>query len=347
MHEELDAALARQVAWCREPSPFTARLLERTRLWLQRAPDAADVLAGVAADPLAGAVALRWAGALHHLALRGRDPWARLWPPAPATDAELDAALERAWQSERPALTRALAHPPQTNEVQRSAALLPGLLHVVAATALPLRLLEIGASAGLNLWPDRHRYDYGGWRWGAADAPLALRCDWRGPTPATPALAVASRAGCDLQPIDLREPGEALRLTSFVWPDQTDRLQRLATAIAAVTPWMRAERVAVEALPAAAFVERELAAARDGVTTVLMHTIVWQYLPASEQAAVRRALEAAGRRATRQAPLAWLRLEPPQPDRTPELRCCLWPGGEDRLLGRGHAHVGWIEAATA
>jgi hypothetical protein len=158
---------------------------------------------------------------------------------------------------------------------------------------------------------------------------------------------VQSRAGCDLHPIDLRAPGAALRLTSYVWPDQADRLQRLARAIDATTRWMRDEPVGLEAMSAAAFVERELATPRSGVATVLMHTIVWQYLPDAEQAAIVGLIEAAGCRASTDAPLAWLRLEPPQPDRASELRCRLWPDGTEQLLGRAHPHVAFIEAAAA
>ncbi|MDE2502011.1 MAG: hypothetical protein KGL18_03395, partial [Burkholderiales bacterium] len=90
------AAFERQIEWCRVPAPFTARLLERSRAWLERDVGARAAFAALAADPLAAAVALRWAGALHHLALLGREPWAGLWPPADhATDpAALDAALD-------------------------------------------------------------------------------------------------------------------------------------------------------------------------------------------------------------------------------------------------------------
>lgn len=313
-----------------------------------RDPAARAVLEAVDPDPLAAAVSLRWAAALHHLALRGRAPWAALWPPAAASDVQLDDAIAAAWAGERPHLERALARAPQTNEVQRSAALLPGLLHVAAATGLPLALCEIGASAGLNLWPDRHRVDYGAWTWGAPDAPLTLRCEWQGPVPASAGapLAVRSRAGCDLHPVDLRVADEALRLRSFVWPDQAERVARLARAIEVTAPWLRDEGVAVQARAAAAFAAAQLAAPREGVTTVLLHTIMWQYLPTAEQQAIVATLEAAGRRATRAAPLAWLRLEPPVPEARAELRCRLWPGGEDHLLGRAHPHVAGFEAAA-
>jgi hypothetical protein len=301
------------------------------------------------ADPLAGAVPLRWAGALHHLALLGHTPWATLWPPAGPTrpDASmLDHAVPLAWQLQRPLLQAALAHAPQTNEVQRSAALLPGLLRLAQATGLPLALCELGASAGLNLWPERHRVDYGGWAWGAATAPLQLAADWRGPAPAWAQadLRVAERAACDAQPVNLQQPGEALRLTSFIWPDQAERLARLRTALQHVPGWLAAERVAVRRQDAADFVTEQLAAPRPGRCTVLLHSIVWQYLPLATQARIQALVLQAAARSTAEAPLAWLRLEPPAADQPVELRCTLWPGGADQRLALAHPHGAWLQA---
>jgi hypothetical protein len=349
LQSPLTEAFERQTAWCREPSPFTARLLDHTARWLRSDAEAHAALAAIAADPLAAAVPLRWAGALHHLALRGLAPWADLWPPrrdaAALQDTDFETAIAAAWHGQRAAVMAALAGPPQTNEVQRSAALLPGLLHVAAATGLPLALLEIGASAGLNLWCERHGYDFGAWAWGDVQAPLQLRCDWRGPVPAvaTAPLHISSRAACDAQPIDLTQPGQALRLASFIWPDQAERLLRLRTAMAASTPWLAAEGVQVEAASAADFVARQLQQLRPGRATVLMHSVVWQYIDAAEQAAIERSVLQAGRRASVAAPLAWLRLEPVSARGGVELRCRLWPGGEDRQLARAHPHVAWLE----
>lgn len=352
--QALLAAFEQQQRWCETPSPFTAALLAESQAWL--AGDAPARRAFVhllasdptaQADPLAGAVPLRWAGALHHLALQGQTPWAVLWPPhgpAVPAPAALGEAVRAAWQGQQPLLQAALAHAPQTNEVQRSAALLPGLLHLAAATGLPMALLELGASAGLNLWPERHRCDYGTWACGPADATLRLRAEWRGPVPpfASTRLQVAERAACDAQPVDLQRPGEALRLTSFIWPDQAERLARLRSALACVQPWMQAEAVVVQAQGAAEFVAEQLAVPRPGRCTVLLHSIVWQYLPADAQAEVRRRLAEAAALATPQAPLAWLRLEPPAADQPVQLRCTLWPGGEDRLLAQAHPHGAWL-----
>lgn len=336
-----------QVRWCREPAPFTAQVLQRTRLWLEQDKAAHAAFVALSADPLAGAVPLRWAAALHHLALRGLQPWAGLWPPAtsPATDAALDGALQAAWREQQPALQAALALPPQTNEVMRSAALLPGLLHVAARTGCPLALLEIGSSAGLNLWCDRYRHEHGSWQWGDPNAAVTLSSAWQGVVPAEAGahMRIVRRAACDANPIDLRQPHEGLRLASFIWPEQTERLQRLRIASAEAARWLAQEGVAVEALAATDFVTRELRAPRSGCATVLMHSVVWQYIAAAEQVAVTQQMEAAGARATAGSPLAWLRFEPPAADGKVELRCRIWPDGEDRLLARCHPHAARIE----
>ena len=351
-------AFDRQIGWCNQPAPFSARVLSRSRRWLASEASAHAALAAVDADPLAAAVALRWLAGLHHLALRGLQPWADLWPPAasPVTDAALDAAITLAWQTQQPALRKALSLPPQTNEVQRSAALLPGLLHVAAQTPLPLALVEIGASAGLNLWCDQYRHDHGVWAWGDPASTLTLRSEWLGAAPQMPplpALTIASRAGCDAVPIDLGQPGEGLRLTSFIWPDQPERLARLRAAQAVASACMARSGLRVQAAHAADFVRQQLTQRLPGQALVLMHSVVWQYIPRAEQDDIRAQMEAAGSAATADAPLAWLRFEPPAPDLAMELRCRFWPGsvgGDDRLLARCHPHgarIEWLAGSAA
>ena len=317
--------------------------------WLASDDEARRCLDALATDPLAAAVPLRWAGALHHLALRGIEPFAALWPPAGEGDpAALHRAVPMAWADHRADVQRALAHPPQTNEVQRSAALLPGLLHIAAATGLPLRLLEIGASAGLNLWCDRYRHEHAGWSWGDAAAPLVIGGEWRGaPPPLLAPLDVAHRAGCDARPVDLLDPAEGLRLASFIWPDQPERMARLRAARQGAARWMADSGVRIEAMPAAAFVERELRREAPGRSRVLMHSVVWQYIAAAEQKAISASIAAAGSKATAASPLAWLRFEPADTALDFQLRCSLWPGGTDTLLARVHPHGAWVEWLAA
>ena len=345
-------AFDRQVRWCNGRAPFTARVLARSRAWLATDSAAAAAFCAAAADPLAAATPLRWAGALHHLALRGLQPWAGLWPPGHASaepdDAGLDLAITSAWRQQRMHCDAALARAPQTNEVARSAALLPGLLWVAAANGLPLVLLEIGASAGLNLWCERYHHDHGAWRWaGDSDAELLLRSEWLGPAPELAPLAVQRRAACDAHPVDLRRPDEALRLASFIWPDQPERLERLLAAQRDTTRWMATDGVTVQAVPAARFVRDELSRLARGTTTVLMHSVVWQYIATDEQLAIEAAVQAAAAQAGPDTALAWLRLEPPAPDRGAELSCRLWDGspgsGAEQRLALCHPHGARIE----
>ncbi len=337
-------AFHRQVAWCQGPAPFSARVLGAAARWLQGNATARAEFEAVAPDPLAAAVPLRLLAGLHHLALMGQRPWSAVWPPAEAEvdDALLETLVAQAWAFQGEHLARAMALPPQTNEVQRSAALMPGLLHVARRTGLPLVLLEIGASAGLNLWPEHLRLEGPGWARGPADAALALAPQWEGPPPPEADLAIEHRAGCDVQPVDLMTDGEALRLASFVWADQADRLARLRSAADLAQAQMAATGVRVQAQRAAPFLRQQLSLRLPGQAVVLMHSVMWQYLEPDEQRLVEALMQAAAATATDEMPLAWLRFEPQLPDQHMELRCRLWPGGDDTLLARCHPHGTWV-----
>jgi hypothetical protein len=339
-------AWSRQIAWCDgNGSPFTARVLEAA--WADRECGGAlaALLPDWPGDAGADAVPLRVAGALHAMALDGSDAaLAALYPPRRSDwDAALGpAAVQRALASQRERVAAYLRVAPQTNEIGRSAMLLPGFAEVARITGLPLATFEIGASAGLNQLWHRFRYDYGSVQWGDAASDVAIRAEWRGSAAVPPLperIDIASQAACDLAPIDLRVDGAALRLLSYVWPDQSERLERLRAAIAL------AQRLAlrVDAADALPWVQRALATPHAGQATVLYHSVMWQYLPAATREALRSAIDAAGARATRDMPLAWLAFEPPNVDAHMELRLTLWPGGSARVLARAHPHGRWIE----
>lgn len=344
MNTLLDA-FREQVGWCdRLGSPFTARLLEAmVQDWMAAGPMRTLLPDWTAGPPGTDLVPLRLAGGLHALALSGRHPaLAALYPPAAA---QFDAAaivplLRRLLVDEAELLRGFLASAPQTNEVTRSAVLIGGYAAIAQATGLPLSLREIGASAGLNLAWDRFHYRLGAQRWGDAASPVQIVSDWRAAAPALPAaIAVADRRGNDLMPVDLRDPQAVLRLRAYVWPDQAARAARLQGAITLA----RRGLPPVDAGDAADWVERELAVPRDGVATVLVHSVVWQYLPPATRARIEATLAQAGARATPAAPLAWLRLEFYERGAPAELRLTLWPGGAERTLAHSHPHGEWVQ----
>src|SRR5579872_5646613 len=318
-------------------SPFYAALLGRAAGDLAELRPLFAPWSGQGFEDLMGAaVSLRFLGALHDLALSGDDiALSAAFPPTSDADA--------AWEAARAAIEREparfadfMAHEPQTNEVRRSACLLPGFLTVAAETGLPLACLELGASAGLNQLWSRYAYDYGeAGRWGDPGSPLTLGSAWSGPpAPWSAPIQVASTAACDRKPIDLTDPLQRRRLKAYLWPDQTERIVRFDAAVSMAL----AAGTAVEADDAAAWTLAR-AAPREGVATVVYHSIFWQYLPAETKTALRAALETHGATSTRSAPLAWLRMEPIEGQAYPiELRLTLWPGGEDRRLATVHAH---------
>ena len=293
-------------------------------------------------DAVTDAIPLRLLGALHDLALSGED--AALAAAYPSDGSSGDAAAAwaaalRAMASAPERLARFMDHEPQTNEVRRSACLLGGFLAIAAETRLPIRLFEIGASAGLNQLWDRYAYRLGETAWGSFDSPVEIPTDWRGPPPALDApVGVIERAACDRKPVDLSDPTARRRLRAYVWADQIDRLQRLDAAVAMALE----AATAVDAEDAVAWTRRRVAV-RAGAVTVLFHSVFWQYMPPESQAALAATVQDIGATATADAPFAWLRMEPPPTDMaTMEVRLTLWPGGEDLRLGTVHPHGAWV-----
>lgn len=324
-------------------SPFYAELCNALHDALPRHAPLRALASRFDGDPARGFFAIRLLGGLHARVLAGEAPeLARFFPSAggrpemPAAGEATLSEIARAGESLRPWLDWF----PQTNEVRRSAGLIGGFLEVAQATGLPLRLLEIGASAGLNLCFDAFGFTLGPHRWGDPASPVQLVTEWRGGAKGPPwrvPVSVAERRGCDLAPVDVRDDASCRRLEAYVWADQLDRLASLRAAIGIA----RARGVEVERIGASAFLARELAAPRPGVATVVYHSIMWAYVAPEEREAITRTIEAAGARASREAPLAWVRLEDASPRTTLSLR--LWPHAPDeRVLADAHPHVAWI-----
>jgi hypothetical protein len=307
------------------------------------------VLAGHEQDRPGTVLPLRLMGALHRLVLTGRLPELSAYYPSvggtePAHQAwpTLAAVLDT-----RGALIRAyLDRPVQTNETGRSAQLFGGLLLVGERTGRPVRLLELGASAGLNLLVDRYRYDIavnGGplRTLGEPASPLRFERPWDGVPPAdlSRPVVIAERAGCDPRPIDPADPDGRLTLESFVWADDMPRLGRLRAALEVAAE----HRPPVTAADATRWLATQLAEPHPGVTTLVWHSVVWQYVDRAERPVILRALGQAAERASQNAPFAYLRYEPRQaPPRYSgvfELRVSLWPAGPvDQVIATGAGH---------
>lgn len=319
-------------------SPFYGALMEFMAADAEAGGPTAPLVAPDAAD--SGAVyRLRVLGGIHRLVLAGATPELARHYPTTGGDGDADAAwpVIRELLADPPdTVLDALTHPPQTNEVGRSASLLGGFLVVAADTGLPLRLLELGSSAGLNLRFDRYRYEQDGRGFGDPASPVRFSNLWPGRGPPFGAdCRVTARRGCDRDPIDATTDEGRLTLLSYVWPGQTERFALLDGALAVA----RAEPVAIDRAEIPEWLAAQLMAPTPGQATVVFHSIVWQYLSGDERAAVEHTLADAGRRASADAPLAWLRLEAAPELVYTELRLTVWPGGEERLLAHAGFHI--------
>ena len=292
------------------------------------------------------AVALRWLAALHEIVLAEPDGALAATYPRDGAPGDPDRAwplILAALQARAERIAAFMSHEPQTNEVRRCAVLLPGFLDIAARLPLPMRLLELGASAGLNqLWDQRLYHLSGAGDGGPEDSAVVIDADWRGPPPPLTARArVASRAACDRAPVDITDPLARRRLKSYVWADQFDRVARLDAAIAQSL----AAGIKVERADAVDWTHRH-AAPQPGLATVVFHSVFFQYMPPASQSGLIEALAGFGAEATPDAPLAWLRMEPARDSpAVMELRLTLWPGGEERLLATAHPHGAWVEWA--
>ena len=254
-------------------SPLSAHLIERVVDDARTGGPARAVLVPALGDSAGSAPSLRLLGAAHRMALDGRAPALAAHYPSTGGDGDPAAAWTalHALLEERPDDLRAgLARPVQTNEVGRAAALLGGFLTVACDTGLPLRILELGASAGLNLRWDHFRYGEGDAAWGPPDSPVRLAAGSPIPGRAT----VAERAGCDPAPVDPTSDEGRLTLVSNVWPDQHERLARLEGAIALA----RHVPATVERAPAGAWETARSPTGPPGRATVVYHSVVMQYL---------------------------------------------------------------------
>lgn len=292
---EADAVAARYERFAREEAPGRSELYAQWATWVTEDRALQQVLAGIPASrrqpPLVFAV-MRLLGA----ADADRVEWTA-WVLRHA-----DAIVEEC-------RGRLL----QTNEPLRCAALLPALSRIQG----PIALLEVGASAGLCLYPDRYSYRYRG-RSGTVslDPPggvsaVVLECAVVGERmPPVTLPEIVWRAGIDLQPQDPRDPETERWLTGLVWPGETGREQRVRAAlqIAREDPPTLVRGDGAEQLAGL------VATAPAGATLVVQTPGLLIHLPRAGRAALIDTARAAGRWVTIDAPAtheAWTALPPP------------------------------------
>ncbi|MCB2068091.1 MAG: DUF2332 domain-containing protein [Erythrobacter sp.] len=293
---------------------------------------------------LEDAMPLRVAGGLHNLLLTGDEPeLAQVYAGQITDQAAIDRLVDAIVRRHDARLLPWLDGPPQTNEAGRSASVMAALLWLSARLGPRFQLIEIGASAGINTMMDRYFYDLGGTTAGPAASPVRIVPEWRGDAPPQVPVEIVGVKGCDIAPIDLTDPAQALRLKAYIWPEHTVRFERMEAAIKAAGE----RKPDLVKMNAADFIEAELARAQEsGTTRMLMHSIVWQYVPDDQQERVRAAMEAAGAGAAAEKPLAWVSVEADRTVHRHMLKVRYWPGGEEEVqLAWSHPHgadVEWI-----
>jgi hypothetical protein len=334
-----------QAGWSRRlGSPLYSHLLSQAAADYEAAGPVRALLEPKARDLRGMALPLQLMAAMHRLVLEGRAPeLARFYPSAGGS-----VAIEASWEPFRrtmvehmDALGTLVDRPVQTNDPGRSGSLLGGFLLIARRTGLPLRLLEIGSSAGLNLCWDRFRYQWRNGAWGDPASPVRFEDVFVDGAPAPTAATVVERSGCDPNPVDVHSPEGRLTLLACTWPDQLERIRQLEAAIgiARTLPYR------VEPASAAGWLEERLARPAPGIVTVVYHSVVWPYMAGSEQARVTGIIEKAGQAAAAGAPLAWLRMEPrieppgESGPNEPEVRLRIYPGFDERVIATTTFHV--------
>jgi hypothetical protein len=272
---------------------------------------------------------IRLLGGLHYLSLSdGIDPWT---------------TLHDTLVTKRDFLATFVAEQDvQTNEVGRCFALLPAFLELARLSARRLDLLELGPSAGLNLFFDRYRYRYRAGEWGARRARLFLAADERRAVPESwlsQTVTVGRRGGVDLHPVDIASDEGVRLLESFVWADQWNRIERLRSAIqiARADPPELVRGDYVEVLP-------QLLAQRDkDALTVVFQTASTQYLERERYLELREVL----RVASHDAPLGWISTQRHDEEagrfQGYALEVALWPEREAKIAAHMGYHGEWLD----
>lgn len=330
-------------------APCTARIIRALATVIDGETACARRMAAWQGLTLKDAMPLRIASGLHSLLPTGVDDrLARVYSGQITDQGQVDRLVCSVIEAHDHILLPWFDGPPQTNEAGRSASIMAALLWLASRASPRFDLFELGASAGVNTMLARYHFRLGETEVGPENSPMRITPEWRGANgspPAPPAdFEIHSVRACDIAPIDLTDEASALKLKSYVWPDAPGRMARIDAAVALANE----DPPSVVQMDAADFAEQCLAAPQDtGVTKAMFHSIMWQYMPQTTQSTITQRFNAAGKRATPDAPLAWVALETDPKTFRHELKVRLWNGSEDdgktHLLGHAHPHGAWVE----
>lgn len=246
----------------------------------------ADLLALLDKIPQQQPVPLLLFGAVHQLLLDGTDHALRNFYPTCTDDPDTEsdpfpAFRDFVMDNYDTILDRATTRQVQTNEVGRSSLFLPVYRIIARRTNRPLWIIEIGASAGLNLLFDKWHYTYlhgtSSIDVGDPTSPVHLTTTIRGPQRPLfpdPMPEVAARIGVDLDPIDITDPADESWLRGLLWPDQAERHHRLAGAISVA----KQNPLTLVRGDAVACLEEQIAAASENSTVVINHSHILNQL---------------------------------------------------------------------
>ncbi len=320
-------------------SALYAGLLSRAADDLLAGGPVAAVLDGHLADPGRSALALRMLGGIHALVLTGQATELAMFYPSAGGTADPGEGARLAWPALREVLDGHrdeirtwLPRPPQTNEVGRGAALAGALCHLVAEADLPVRLVEIGTSAGLNLRADQFWISGAGVAFGPPSSPVRMPGAWRGSPPPVSQPLVISRTGGDLAPVDPVSERGRLLLLAYVWADQACRLERLRGAFEV------AEHVPAELRQESAAETIAKIGVEPGTWTVLWHSIFQQYLDASQLRELADGVARLGATASESARFGHVTLELVKPGPDTPVEVTTWPGPTRRVIGAALPH---------
>ena len=338
------AAYGFQVAYClANDAPITARINTAIASIADEATKTGSRIINWPGLPTPDALPLRTAAPFHALYQAGRTPQMKGVYKGTETDADAIAHIMRNVLLEHDEEICAwLDTPPQTNEPGRSATLMCGLKILADRHKLPLEILEIGSSAGLNLMIARFSMNLGGSLAGPVDSPIHIEPEWRGQN-TLPEICpeICSIKGVDIDPMFMADEMTETRLLAYIWPEHKLRFERTAKAI----DMAKSQPVDLAQGDAADWIEEQLAKPQEeGTMRVLMHSIMWQYLPPATQKRIFDAMTKAGQNATESKPLGWVSVEADRNLNRHDLNVSSWPGHSDPVnYAHAHAHGFWVE----